>query len=168
MNIIHLLRSRCSVGERERESSVLKVEQDLLRVFTKVTNNNNNDEVYAFSLTSIYLESPFRTDKHSTRKKSCSRKVRSMTRISVCKAHLSGESVSCSATSAAFYGTSKFCNELTCRYHPPWIAPPHPHALTTTTSSSSFSPLPPTNCVGVTRAGMDKQVEGQRPSQASS
>lgn len=46
-------------------------------------------------LTSMYLESPLSTDRLSTRKKSCSRKVRS---ISECRA----QSLSCSHTTAAF------------------------------------------------------------------
>lgn len=81
----------------------------------------------------MYRVSPFRTDRHNTRKKSCSRKVRSMTRISVCKAHLSlSASLSCSATSAAFYETKSRNDQLTCRCHPPWT----PHSLFSPPSSN--------------------------------
>lgn len=140
MNIIHLLRSRCS-----RQ----KVRKKLYRNFSESLQKRVTTKLkYVLSLTSIYLESPFRTDRHSTRKKSCSRKVRSMTRISVCKAHLSGEKSELLCDQCCFLWDQQVL----------WRTTDMP------LSPTVFSPplLYPTNCVVVTRARMDRQVEGQR------
>ena len=80
-NITHLWRSRCSAEKQSFNTSHLRrCVCVCVCVCARAT------------LTSMYLQSPFSTEAHNSRKNSCSRNVRSITRISVCRAHLSGGS----------------------------------------------------------------------------
>lgn len=119
---------------------------------------------HVLKLTSIYLESPLRTNRHNTRKKSCSRKVRSITRISVCKAHLSGESLCCASSSAAFYRSKSFNERLTGSLSPT-VDPSHP--TSPHLPHPPFSSLPPSTAwlwreQGWTSVTRDSQRQRQR------